>query len=37
MYEDDLIELDHEAVTIKQVRHGLRTRRIRTPHGSGRD
>ena len=28
MYEDDLIELDHEAVTIKQGRRGNRTRRI---------
>ncbi len=28
MYEEDLIELDHEAVTIKQGRRGIRTRRI---------
>lgn len=28
MCEEDLIELDHEAVTIKQGRHGIRTRRI---------
>lgn len=28
MFEDGLIELDYEAVTIKQRRRGIRTRRI---------